>query len=78
MGQQSAQLMILRMSKKKSYEAQIEELESIIDEIENEEIAVDVLAEKVKRAAELIRNCQQVLKNTESEVSSILKDLNKQ
>lgn len=65
------------MSKKKSYEAQIEELESIINEIENEEIAVDVLAEKVKRAAELIRNCQQVLKNTESEVSSILKDLNK-
>lgn len=65
------------MSKQKSYEAQIEELETIIDEIENEEIAVDVLSEKVKRAAELIRNCQKVLKNTESEVSGILKELGK-
>ncbi len=65
------------MSKKKSYEAQITELESIIADIENEDIAIDVLSEKVKRAAELIRNCQLVLKNTEEEVSGILKDLNK-
>lgn len=64
------------MSKKASYENQIEELETIIRDIENENISVDELSAKVKRAAELIRNCQAVLQNTSKEVDEILKQMN--
>ncbi len=61
--------------KKTSYSEAIEELESIVEEIENEDISVDELSEKVKRASELIRICKSVLFKTESEVNSILKEL---
>ncbi len=64
------------MSKKARYENQIEELETIIRDIENENISVDDLSAKVKRAAELIRNCQAVLQNTSKEVDEILKEMN--
>ncbi|MFN2423762.1 MAG: exodeoxyribonuclease VII small subunit [Cryomorphaceae bacterium] len=63
------------MSKKASYEDQIEELEEIIRQIEDETIAVDELAAKVKRAAELIRKCRAVLQSTADEVDGILKDM---
>lgn len=63
------------MSKKASYEDQIEELEEIIHQIEDETIAVDELAAKVKRAAELIRKCRAVLQSTSDEVDGILKDM---
>jgi exodeoxyribonuclease VII small subunit len=63
------------VSKKASYEDQIEELEEIIRQIEDETIAVDELAAKVKRAAELIRKCRAVLRSTADEVDGILKDL---
>lgn len=63
------------MSKKASYEEQIEELEAIIHQIEDEAISVDELSAKVKRAALLIRDCQKVLKATGKEVDDILKDL---
>ncbi len=64
------------MSKKKlSYAESIEELEQIVAKIEGEEVDVDQLAENVKRALELIKTCNLKLKNTEEEVSKILKEL---
>jgi len=63
------------VSKKASYEDQIEELEEIIRQIEDETIAVDELAAKVKRAAELIRKCRAVLQSTSDEVDGILKNM---
>lgn len=63
------------VNKKASYEDQIEELEEIIRQIEDETIAVDELAAKVKRAAELIRKCRAVLQSTADEVDGILKDM---
>ncbi len=64
------------MAKKAKYEDQLAELEQIIKEIEHDEVAVDELSEKVKRAATLIRSCQAVLTSTEKEVESILSELN--
>ncbi len=55
-----------------SYEAAYEELALIAKEIENETVSVDVLAEKVKRASELITFCQTKLKTTETEVNKII------
>lgn len=63
------------MSKKATYEDQIEELEEIIAQIEDETIPVDELSAKVKRAAELIRKCRAVLQSTADEVDGILKDM---
>ena len=57
------------------YQQAIEELESIVREIENETIGMDDLSEKVKRAAELVSYCRKVLNSTETEVQSILKEL---
>ncbi len=51
------------------------ELEEIVGEIENGEISVDELSEKVKRAAYLIKICKEKLTSTEEDVSKILKDL---
>ena len=59
----------------KSYTKAIEELEKIVSEMENEDISVDELSHKVKRAAELIRICKTVLYQTEEEVNSVLKSM---
>ncbi|MFP4065778.1 MAG: exodeoxyribonuclease VII small subunit [Bacteroidales bacterium] len=58
-----------------NYTQAIEELETIVEEIENAEINVDELSEKVKRASELIKLCRKTLYDTEAEVDNILKDL---
>lgn len=60
------------------YKEALEEIESIVGEIENETVDVDVLAEKVKRAAFLIKYCKAKLKTTENEVKKILKEFEKE
>jgi len=60
------------MEEKLTYEAAKSELTAISKEIESEEISVDELASKVKRASELIEFCQAKLKNTEEEVNKII------
>ena len=62
-------------AKKETYKSAVEELEKIVEEIENESIDVDVLAEKVKRASYLIKLCKKKLKSTDDEVKGILTDL---
>ena len=63
------------MENKISYTDAIQELETIVSEMENEEISVDDLAEKVKRASLLIRICKDKLTKTEEEVNEVLKEL---
>lgn len=63
------------METKLSYDAAYAELKEISQEIENETISIDVLAEKVKRASFLISFCQDRLRSTENEVNNILKQM---
>jgi exodeoxyribonuclease VII small subunit len=63
------------MEKKISYTEAMKELEEIVAEIEQGEITVDTLSEKVKRASELIRICKSKLTSTEEDVNKILSDL---
>ncbi len=63
------------MNKKILYTEAIEELETIVQEIENEEISVDILSEKVKRASILIKICKDKLSKTEDDVNDILKEI---
>lgn len=58
-----------------SYAASMEELERIVREIEDANISVDELSEKVKRASVLIRYCRGKLHKTEEEVEDVLKQI---
>jgi len=58
-----------------SYTEAFEELREIVSEIEAGDISVDDLAEKVKRAALLIKICKDKLSATEGDVNKILKEL---
>ncbi len=63
------------MAKKEfSYKQALEELETILSEIENDELDLDVLSNKVKRATFLIKECKLRLKKTGDEIDSILDD----
>ena len=55
-----------------TYEQAYKELAQIAQEIESDTVSVDVLAQKVKRASELISFCQTKLKSTETEVNNII------
>ncbi len=58
-----------------SYEDDIEELTSLVDEIGKDDLPVDLLEGKVKRAAELIRSLRERLSATETAVKEVLEDL---
>ena len=60
------------MEKTLTYEAAYKELDQIAREIQNESVSVDQLAQKVKRASELITFCQGKLRSTETEVNKII------
>jgi exodeoxyribonuclease VII small subunit len=53
----------------------VTEIEDILKQIESGELDVDKLSVEVKRASELIRQCQKKLRTTEEEINSIFKDL---
>lgn len=57
------------------YTESFQELRLIVSEIEEGEISVDELSDKVKRASELIKICKAKLHSTEEDVNKILKDL---
>jgi len=61
------------MATKFSYEKSILEIESIIEEIENNSLNVDELSDKVKHVAQLIKSCKKKLSDTKSEVDQLLK-----
>jgi exodeoxyribonuclease VII small subunit len=63
------------MEKQVSYSEAISELELIVTEIEQGEITIDTLSEKVKRAAELIKVCKNKLSSTEDDVNKILGEI---
>lgn len=63
------------MEEKFNYTKAFEELQAIVTEIEQGEISVDELSEKVKRATELIKKCKLKLTTTEEDVNKILKEL---
>lgn len=58
-----------------TYKEAFAELQKIVNDMENEEIDVDELSEKVKRAGILIKFCKEKLTSTEGDVNKILKEL---
>lgn len=60
---------------KLTYEKAYSELESIMQDLQADKISVDALTTKVKRAVVLITFCNEMLRSTEAEVSSLVKKL---
>jgi exodeoxyribonuclease VII small subunit len=64
------------MAKKEfSFTEAVAEIEDILRQIESGELDVDKLAVEVKRASELIRQCQKKLRTTEDEINGIFREL---
>ena len=58
-----------------TYAAAVDELEAILAELEDDRLDVDQLAQRVARAAELIRLCRERIRSTRLEVEQIVADL---
>jgi exodeoxyribonuclease VII small subunit len=64
------------MAKKEfSFNEAVIEIEDILRNIESGDLDVDKLSVEVKRASELIKQCQKKLRITEEEINSIFKDM---
>ncbi len=61
--------------KKLTYSEAKAELEKIVESIESNELDVDALTEKVKRASELISFCKDKLTKTDDELQKILENI---
>jgi len=60
---------------KKTYIEAYAELQTLVRLLENAEISVDELSEKIKIATELIKICEEKLTATEIEVGKIIQGL---
>jgi len=60
---------------KMTYKDAVSEIDDILGKIENEELDVDELSQRVKRISQLIKFCQDKLHKTETEVEDILKGM---
>ncbi len=58
-----------------SYDEAYAELQAIMSDLQADEVSVDELSAKVKRASELLKFCHAKLRDTELEVSELIKDL---
>jgi exodeoxyribonuclease VII small subunit len=59
-----------------SFEQAYGELQAIIGSIENDAVSIDELAQKVKRAGELVHFCRMRLRTAESEINTLIKQMN--
>lgn len=58
-----------------SYRDAVAELEQILEEIESDVVDIDLLAARVRRAAELVEVCRSRILAAEAEVVQIVADL---
>lgn len=62
-------------NKELTYSQALNELEKIVKEIESEEVDVDILAEKIKRASQILTFCKGKLRTAEDEVKKVLTEM---
>lgn len=65
------------MAKKETYGQAVEKLEKIVASLENNEIDIDELAEKLREAQALMAFCREKLANADKEIEKILSDKEK-
>ncbi len=57
-----------------TYEQALAELQGIVNAMESGETSIDDLSAKVERAAELIRFCQEKLRQTDENVNTLFEE----
>ena len=57
------------------YAAALDELEAILGELEESDVDVDVLADRVARASELIRVCRERIGNAKLQIEKVVAGL---
>ncbi len=62
------------MEKTGKYEDAMNELEEIVHKLETDELNIDDISEKLKRAQQLIKLCTDKLTKTEVEIKKILEE----
>ncbi len=62
-------------NKELTYSQALKELEKIVKEIESEEVDIDILAEKIKRASQILTFCKGKLRTAEDEVKKVLSEI---
>ncbi|MBR4388587.1 MAG: exodeoxyribonuclease VII small subunit [Prevotella sp.] len=56
------------------YEEAVQELESIVKKMENEQLDIDSLSTYLKRAQQLIKFCTERLNTTDAEIKKIMEE----
>jgi exodeoxyribonuclease VII small subunit len=60
------------------YGEAMERLDAILEDIDQGRLAIDVMAERVLEAAQLLKHCKGVLTGTEAKVKDVLAELEKE
>lgn len=60
--------------KKETYSQAMERLEKIVSQIDNNELDIDMLAEKIKEANEIIKFCSEKLTKADQEIEKLLSE----
>lgn len=67
--------MSAKADKEPGYADAMAELEEIVEELESDQLDVDVLADRVRRASELIKVCRTRITRAQADVDAIVTDL---
>lgn len=62
------------MNKEIKYEEAIKQIEQIVSQMENDELDIDELTDKLKTAQRLIKLCKDKLTKTDAEIQNTLKE----
>jgi exodeoxyribonuclease VII small subunit len=62
------------MKQEPKYEEALQELQTIVRRMENDELDIDQLSTQLKRAQELIKLCKDKLTKTETDIKNILSE----
>ena len=60
--------------KQETYSQAMERLEKIVSQIDNNELEIDALAEKIKEADEIIAFCSEKLTKADQEIEKLLSE----
>ncbi|WP_114749360.1 exodeoxyribonuclease VII small subunit [Pleomorphovibrio marinus] len=60
-----------------SYDKAMQRIEQIVEQLEGDDKSIDELADLVKEASSLVKDCKKKLKDTEGEISKAFEDEDK-
>ncbi|MBF7017040.1 exodeoxyribonuclease VII small subunit [Staphylococcus durrellii] len=65
-------------NKKQSFEEMMEELESIVQKLDNENVSLEESLDLYQRGMKLSASCEETLKNAETKVNELIKEEEKE